>query len=206
MTRRSRANPPIVGRRSCRPSGFTLIEMLVVIVIIGGLLVLLLPGIQAARECARRFQCAHQLSQLIAAVHNYELAFDVYPPGTVEKKGPIQNHAFGYHHSWITQLLPFIELENEARMIDRRVGVYHKNNAEVRGLLLQSLCLSGGFGLETFKLCGELLATVLEQRTFGIETLTVPAHLRIVCTQFSVAGLQLLVLLVQLGQLEISIQ
>jgi prepilin-type processing-associated H-X9-DG protein len=114
--------------------------MLVVIVIIGGLLVLLLPGIQAARECARRFQCAHQLSQLITAVHNYELAFDAYPAGTLEKKGPIQNHAFGYHHSWITQLLPFMELQNEARMIDRRVGVYHKNNAEVRALLLQSLC------------------------------------------------------------------
>jgi len=29
---------------------------------------------------------------LITAVHNYELAFDAYPAGTLEKKGPIQNH------------------------------------------------------------------------------------------------------------------
>ena len=65
--------------------------------------------------------------------------FDVYPAGTLEKQGPIQNHAYGYHHSWITQLLPFMELQNEAQMIDRRVGVYHKNNVEVRTLLLQSV-------------------------------------------------------------------
>lgn len=140
MTRRSLTNPSVTDGQSCRPSGLTLIEMLVVIILIGMLVVLLLPGIQAARECARRFQCAHQLGQLITAVHNYELAFDVYPPGTLEKKGPIQNHAFGYHHSWITQLLPFMECENEARMIDRRVGVYHKNNREVRLLRLQNVC------------------------------------------------------------------
>ncbi|HPM84740.1 MAG TPA: DUF1559 domain-containing protein [Candidatus Anammoximicrobium sp.] len=140
MTRSSQANPPVHSGRSCRPAAFTLIEMLVVIAIVGMLVVLLLPAIQAARERARRFQCAHHLSQLITAVHNYELAFDVYPPGTLEKKGPIQNHAYGYHHSWITQILPFMELQNEARMIDRRVGVYHKNNREVRALLLQSLC------------------------------------------------------------------
>ncbi len=140
MSRTSRASPPAQGGRPRGPGAFTLIEMLFVIAIIGVLISLLLPGIQAARECARRFQCAHQLSQLITAVHNYELAFDVYPPGTLEKKGPIQNHAYGYHHSWITQILPFMELQNEARMIDRRVGVYHKNNVEVRTLLLQSVC------------------------------------------------------------------
>lgn len=140
MTRTSRTNPPAHGGRSLRPVGFTLIEMLVVIAIIGVLVMLLLPAIQSARECARRFQCAHHLSQLITAVHNYELAFDVYPAGTLNKQGPIQNHAYGYHHSWMTQILPFMELQNEARMIDRRVGVYHKNNREVRALWLQSLC------------------------------------------------------------------
>jgi len=140
MTRRSLANPTDLNGVFRRPVGFTLIEILVVIAIIGVLVMLLLPGIQAARECARRFQCAHHLSQLITAVHNYELAFDVYPPGTLEKKGPIQNHAYGYHHSWITQILPFMELQNEARMIDRRVGVYHKNNREARNLQLRSLC------------------------------------------------------------------
>jgi hypothetical protein len=86
------------------------------------------------------------LSQLITAVHNYELAFAVYPPGSLEKKGPIQNHAFGYHHSWITQILPFMELQNEARMIDRRVGVYHKNNVEVRVLQQPSLCCPSQVG------------------------------------------------------------
>lgn len=115
-----------------RAAAFTLVEILVVIIIIGVLVVLLLPAIQSSRERARRYQCAQSLHQLITAVHNYELAYGIYPPGTLEKKGPIQNHAFGYHHNWIVQLLPYFEQQNAAALIDQRVGVYHRNNAEAR--------------------------------------------------------------------------
>jgi prepilin-type processing-associated H-X9-DG protein len=120
--------------RPPRAAAFTLVEVLVVIIIVGALIMLLLPAIQSARECARRYQCAQHLQQLITAVHNYELAYGIYPPGTLESKGPIQNHAFGYHHNWIVQLLPYFEQQNAAALIDRSVGVYHRNNAEVRDL------------------------------------------------------------------------
>ncbi len=132
MTRNQRAIGPLRTCRRLRAAAFTLIEILVVIVIIGMLVALLLPAIQSARECARRYQCAQNLRQLVTAVHNYELAFGIYPPGTLENSGPIQNHAFGYHHNWIIQLLPYFEQQNAAALIDRRVGVYHRKNAEAR--------------------------------------------------------------------------
>lgn len=122
-----------------RHKGFTLVELLVVIAIIGILVALLLPAIQAAREAARRTECGQHLSQLIVAIHNYEMAWDAYPSGTIEKQGPIQNHAHGYHHGWLIGLLPYMEQKNAYQHIDRTVGVYHKKNAPVRQLTIGTL-------------------------------------------------------------------
>ncbi len=126
-------------------NAFTLVELLVVIAIIGILIAMLLPAVQAAREAARRVQCGQNLNQLIIAVHNYETSFGAYPTGTIEAKGPIVNTASGYHHNWIEQLLPHFENANAYRHVDRKVGVYHQNNAPVRDLRISTLiCPSAG--------------------------------------------------------------
>ena len=95
--------------RARRFRGFTLVELLVVIAIIGILIALLLPAVQAAREAARRGQCANQLKQLSLAVHNYVDVFKVFPP---KKAGPTSGTCAdrngNYGSGWM-RLLPFYE-------------------------------------------------------------------------------------------------
>jgi prepilin-type N-terminal cleavage/methylation domain-containing protein len=121
-----------------RPA-FTLVELLVVIAIIGVLVALLLPAVQAAREAARRSNCTNNLSQLIIAVHNYEMAHGFYPPGTIDAKGPIVNAQIGYHHNWIIQTLPFMEERNTWNAIDKTLSVYHKKNAPAGAVAIRIL-------------------------------------------------------------------
>jgi prepilin-type N-terminal cleavage/methylation domain-containing protein len=119
--------------------GFTLIELLVVIAIIAILIALLLPAVQQAREAARRTQCKNNLMQLVLAVHNYEMAYELLPPGVVNTTGPIKNEEQGYHVSWTVQLLPYIDQGNVFRHFDFSVGVYDAKNAGPRAIPIPSL-------------------------------------------------------------------
>lgn len=104
--------------------GYTLVELMVVIGLIGLLISILLPAVQAARESARRRQCSNHLRQIGLAVSLYEDAYKWFPPAA---SGP-PRHALG------PRLLPFLEL---ARLADRyRYDVPYKDpaNAEIVGL------------------------------------------------------------------------
>jgi prepilin-type N-terminal cleavage/methylation domain-containing protein len=123
---------PLAGSRRA----FTLLEILFVVAIIGIMISLLLPAIQAARETARRHTCANNLCQLVIATHNYAAVHGVLPPGTIEPSGPVQNRPVGYHLGWVIQILPFIEQGTVYDQIDFSVGAYHAKNARMRRLHL----------------------------------------------------------------------
>ena len=106
-----------------RRTGFTLVELLVVIAIIGILVALLLPAVQAAREAARRIQCANNLKQLGLALHNYESANGVLPWGSTYTT---TNKTV----TWATMILPMIERQNHYDSFDFDVDIRHANNAK----------------------------------------------------------------------------
>ncbi len=66
--------------RRCHKKGFTLVEMLVVVAIIGVLMGLLFPAIQAVRQASRRTVCLNNLRQLVLATHNYQASNNHLPP------------------------------------------------------------------------------------------------------------------------------
>jgi len=126
-------------RRKVSPRrGFTLIEMLVVIAIIGILIALLIPAVQAAREAARRTQCINNAKQLALAAHVYHDAHGKFP-SSVRPPGLTQLPRI----AGLTFLLPFIEQGNVYDKYDQTKNWHDPANKEaVQTVIPSFLCPS----------------------------------------------------------------
>jgi prepilin-type processing-associated H-X9-DG protein len=88
---------------------------LVVIAIIGILIALLLPAVQAAREAARRSQCVNNMKQIGLGLHNYHDKLQMFPPNIIlgaPNKEQSQNGGVlprAHHHTWLALILPELE-------------------------------------------------------------------------------------------------
>ncbi|MDO5552575.1 MAG: DUF1559 domain-containing protein [Planctomycetia bacterium] len=103
---------------------FTLVELLVVITIIGILIALLLPAVQAAREAARRMQCTNNLKQQMIAAHNYHDVHYTLPTGALSLyAGTNTGTDLDRRACWHVALLPFMEQQSLASLYDGKGDV-----------------------------------------------------------------------------------
>jgi len=154
--------------------GFTMVEVIVVIAIIGVLAALLLPAVQAAREAARATQCFNNLRQLGVALHNYHDAQSCFPPAVVWNGGPgeplgggtlpvgaIDRVAIGYSPAngpdrvlanWVIMLLPHLEQDNLYKGFNQTLPVDDPSNAAARATnLLFMLCPSDPYNNQPYQ-------------------------------------------------------
>jgi prepilin-type N-terminal cleavage/methylation domain-containing protein len=116
---------------------FTLMELLVVISIVGMLLTLLLPAVQAAREAARRMQCTNNLKQIGLSIHLYENARKFLPPSKTYNNYNKQCH----NHNILSFLLPFMEQSQIYEKFNFDVHWSNQANyAAVRNTISTFLC------------------------------------------------------------------
>ena len=136
-----------------------------VIAIIGILIALLLPAVQAAREAARRMHCVNNLKQLGLAVQLHESSQNQLPPGYVSQSRfsptPADRDPTSWDASpgwgWGAHLLDYIEASNLSNVIDKAEPFWATKYASlIRTLIPTFICPSSSGALEPFVIADEL--------------------------------------------------
>lgn len=133
---------PRLARVRLLAGGFTLLELLVVLAIVGVCAGLLLPAVQQVRAAAFRMTCANNLKQLALGVHVYHDAHRLLPCNTLVE---------GYYGpdttawSWLARILPYIEQDNLSRQANIPRATLRQARAAVETQVRLFLCPSDSF-------------------------------------------------------------
>lgn len=109
--------------------GFTILELLVVIGVIGVLLAIILPAIQSVREASRRTQCTNNLRQVALGLLSYHDVHRIFPSAAY--CGVPGSSSIQHCHTWAESLLPFIGEEAKYKAIDFNVANHWGVNPSV---------------------------------------------------------------------------
>jgi prepilin-type N-terminal cleavage/methylation domain-containing protein/prepilin-type processing-associated H-X9-DG protein len=121
-------------------SGFTLVEMLVAITVIGVVVALLLPAVQAARESARRIRCAGNLKQLVLACHSYAVVHGTLPIGIPQMFDPDPAlNFFGQSQSIFVSTLGQLDQQPLFNAVNFSRSIFASANATIYGTGLEVL-------------------------------------------------------------------
>lgn len=169
-----------------RRRGVTLVELLVVIGIVGLLLALTLPAIQASRESARRSSCQNNLRQVGVAFHVFHQTYGRFPSGWSGRSGNRHEVDGPTSWGWAAHLLPYFDDGGLAQQVRFRGSFLHPKNSAAQLPLKLFSCPSdstpsdlsvqylgqtfrfppsnyvGSFGAGRISNCGQLSGTGLQ--------------------------------------------
>ena len=132
-------NEPMANSRKKR--GFTLVELLVAIAIIGALIAISIPAVQFAREAARRTHCQNNLRQVGLALNNYDSARNKFPPGQMWSGS--RKHLDTIDYAWSAAILPYLEEGSTYAAIDFDKSYLEPVNRQAVGTIVDTyLCPS----------------------------------------------------------------
>jgi prepilin-type N-terminal cleavage/methylation domain-containing protein/prepilin-type processing-associated H-X9-DG protein len=132
------------GRAEHGQFGFTLVEMLVAISVIGLLVALLIPAVQSARETARRAQCQNNLKQIGLAISNYTDVYGVFPRGVQRTRDrryleiPDIECSGVFDAGYLVPILPWMERKSLFDAYNHGLAWFGPEHSTVRAAVVQN--------------------------------------------------------------------